>query len=302
MNYICKIGSNKQNDLVISDRTVSDFHAQLVMGPDNQIMVKDLDSHYGTRINGVKVKREYLKENDDLRIGFTSIDWVSIRNEWMISEENDFSEEFDEKKKEIHPLEEAHSQQGQTQNLQKELAQSAGRIQHEYLPQEIGIRFQEVDLEEESEAPLPETLVPAASPADELNKAAEENFEESQEEPELHDQLAHDESASLIIEVKIVDQDLSNELAGEEEVQLPFHEPEWIPHAENATEAQEENNIHPFAKQQAENVFQPQVRTVQWEKPTKHQPRKSEMSLVWIALGIVILALGLGYLIASITG
>ena len=62
------VGSQEGNDLVLSDATVSRFHAELTREPDGY-RLRDLDSTNGTRVNGVRVVEAYLGEEATLTFG-----------------------------------------------------------------------------------------------------------------------------------------------------------------------------------------------------------------------------------------
>lgn len=139
MKYICRIGTNPSNDLVISDRTAADYHAQIILEADNRVFVHDLDSRFGTRLNNQKVSQAELKPGDELRIGFASIDWEKIVNDWQLLNE---------------PIEtEKQNQESESQRLSLKLASEAGKLIPEYQPGEIqspGYSFEE-SLEEDSD-------------------------------------------------------------------------------------------------------------------------------------------------------
>ncbi|MFW6044701.1 MAG: sigma 54-interacting transcriptional regulator [Planctomycetota bacterium] len=63
-----RIGRDEENDIRLADRTVSRFHARLVEQEDRW-EVSDLDSHNGTMVNGVRVRRAELNHTDEIRLG-----------------------------------------------------------------------------------------------------------------------------------------------------------------------------------------------------------------------------------------
>ncbi|MFT3707092.1 MAG: sigma 54-interacting transcriptional regulator [Archangium sp.] len=64
----CAIGSEKSNELVLTDPTVSRFHCELVSG-ERGVRIKDLDSLNGVFVDGVQVVEAYLKGGSSLRLG-----------------------------------------------------------------------------------------------------------------------------------------------------------------------------------------------------------------------------------------
>lgn len=67
----CTIG-RKNCDLILADRLVSRRHAELKM-VDNRLLIEDLASTNGTKVNGKKVTREWLAPNDLISIGPNSL-------------------------------------------------------------------------------------------------------------------------------------------------------------------------------------------------------------------------------------
>lgn len=68
----CSIGRGPDNDLAVSDRRVSKYHLRIEFS-DGKYHLCDLNSTNGTFLNGVRVDREELKEEDEIRIGATTI-------------------------------------------------------------------------------------------------------------------------------------------------------------------------------------------------------------------------------------
>jgi hypothetical protein len=73
----CRIGRNPSNDLVINDRAAEDFHAVIMLSDENLIFIEDLNSRYGTIVNGERVTKVQLFPGDEVQIGFCRIDWES---------------------------------------------------------------------------------------------------------------------------------------------------------------------------------------------------------------------------------
>lgn len=67
---VLTIGRNQNNDVIIADPTVSDYHLQLVIYDNGEIKAIDLNSTNGTYVNGRKIQHEiYVKEDDVIYIG-----------------------------------------------------------------------------------------------------------------------------------------------------------------------------------------------------------------------------------------
>ncbi len=69
---LVSIGTLPQNDLVLTDHTVSRRHAE-VEGKTNGYVIRDLDSTNGTFLNGVRVREAYLTPGSVIRLGQTEI-------------------------------------------------------------------------------------------------------------------------------------------------------------------------------------------------------------------------------------
>lgn len=63
-----KIGRDEENDIVFPHPTVSRFHAKIIREGENYF-IEDLNSANGTFVNGIKVQRELLHDNDILQFG-----------------------------------------------------------------------------------------------------------------------------------------------------------------------------------------------------------------------------------------
>ncbi|MCC7537811.1 MAG: sigma 54-interacting transcriptional regulator [Deltaproteobacteria bacterium] len=64
----CTIGSNERNDVVLADRTVSRFHAEIRLD-ERGARIRDLGSTNGTLLDGVPVVEAWLREGSVLRLG-----------------------------------------------------------------------------------------------------------------------------------------------------------------------------------------------------------------------------------------
>lgn len=89
----CTIGCSPSCDLVLSDRTVSRFHCELVIG-EKRARVKDLSSSNGTQLDGVRVLDAFLKRGSILKLGRTTLrfELVGRRNRLPISPRTTFGQ------------------------------------------------------------------------------------------------------------------------------------------------------------------------------------------------------------------
>lgn len=74
---IYKIGSSNENDIVIDHFTVSLFHAEIFKDPENNVFYSDMQSKYGSFVNGKRILEPILLQvGDELTIGENQIvDW-----------------------------------------------------------------------------------------------------------------------------------------------------------------------------------------------------------------------------------
>jgi adenylate cyclase len=93
------IGRDKDNDLPLSDRTISRHHAQITSTKEGYILT-DLGSYNGTRVNGNPVQSVILKHNDRIKIGFKNLVFLDEKKGELSPEESlvlttdvDFEEE-----------------------------------------------------------------------------------------------------------------------------------------------------------------------------------------------------------------
>ena len=61
------IGRDAETDIQIDNISVSRVHAKILKGPKHYVL-HDLSSTNGTFVNGKKVKKKYLKEDETLKI------------------------------------------------------------------------------------------------------------------------------------------------------------------------------------------------------------------------------------------
>ena len=62
------VGRDPENDIQIDSLAVSRVHARIVRGPDCYF-IEDNNSTNSTFVNGKKVNKKYLMENDEITIG-----------------------------------------------------------------------------------------------------------------------------------------------------------------------------------------------------------------------------------------
>jgi pSer/pThr/pTyr-binding forkhead associated (FHA) protein len=68
------IGRERDNDIALADETVSRHHARLLVEPgigNPQIYIQDLASANGTSVNGDRIVRQLLEDEDRIIIGET---------------------------------------------------------------------------------------------------------------------------------------------------------------------------------------------------------------------------------------
>ncbi len=87
------IGSDKRNDLVIPDDTVSRHHCELQKFGDS-FLLKDLDSTNGTRLDGTSVREAFVTPGAVIEIGGTSIKVMSRSQQFAVepSEKTEFGQ------------------------------------------------------------------------------------------------------------------------------------------------------------------------------------------------------------------
>ena len=65
---VISIGSGGDNDIVLNDRAVSRHHAKIRIEGKKRF-IYDLASTNGTRVNGRKIAKKWIKEGDCIEIG-----------------------------------------------------------------------------------------------------------------------------------------------------------------------------------------------------------------------------------------
>jgi pSer/pThr/pTyr-binding forkhead associated (FHA) protein len=66
---VMRIGRHPDNDIIVSDLSVSKQHAELRRSTASRYSIIDLDSHDGTYVNGTRVSQQELEEGDIISIG-----------------------------------------------------------------------------------------------------------------------------------------------------------------------------------------------------------------------------------------
>jgi transcriptional regulator with PAS, ATPase and Fis domain len=74
---LVSIGTLPQNDLVLTDQTVSRRHVEVVEKTDGYV-IRDLNSTNGTFLNGVRVREAYLTPGSVIRLGQTEISFSPL--------------------------------------------------------------------------------------------------------------------------------------------------------------------------------------------------------------------------------
>jgi pSer/pThr/pTyr-binding forkhead associated (FHA) protein len=81
MSKIFKIGRESDNDIVISDQTVSRNHGIIYFEPDGSTYFEDLNSSNGSFVNGNKIYgRVQLQNTDILKVGKALVPWQEYRH------------------------------------------------------------------------------------------------------------------------------------------------------------------------------------------------------------------------------
>jgi pSer/pThr/pTyr-binding forkhead associated (FHA) protein len=90
------IGRNKDNDIVLSDHTVSRYHAR-IMKTKEGFLLTDLGSFNGTKVNDKSIQSTLLRHGDDLKIGLAHMAFLtqeertpSVSDSLMITADTDF--------------------------------------------------------------------------------------------------------------------------------------------------------------------------------------------------------------------
>jgi DNA-binding NtrC family response regulator len=74
---VITVGKREDNDLVLTDKTVSRNHLEIKYSQDS-LLLRDLESTNGTFVNGTRVKEAYLEPGDLIKVGNTTIEYVAF--------------------------------------------------------------------------------------------------------------------------------------------------------------------------------------------------------------------------------
>lgn len=74
---LLRIGSKKENDVVIADDTVSRHHA-VIEEKKGQYVIKDLGSTNGTFVNGLRISEAFLNEGSIIKLGNTELRFIPV--------------------------------------------------------------------------------------------------------------------------------------------------------------------------------------------------------------------------------
>ena len=82
-----RIGRGDNNEIQVTDPSVSNHHAEIVTRPSpylmgrNEYFIVDCDSRNGVIVNGDRKERHRLKDGDRIRIGNQRFDFVDSRDD-----------------------------------------------------------------------------------------------------------------------------------------------------------------------------------------------------------------------------
>jgi len=83
------IGSDPSNDIFLNDKAIDPFHAVANLSLSNQIEFIDQNSKYGSYLNGEKISKIYLKQDDSLQLGFSKIAYEELFNAIQLKQKVD---------------------------------------------------------------------------------------------------------------------------------------------------------------------------------------------------------------------
>ncbi len=69
---IVSIGSSDDNDIVLKDKAVSRHHAK-IRTEGKKYFIYDLASTNGTRVNGRKITKKWIRDGDTIEVGHTKM-------------------------------------------------------------------------------------------------------------------------------------------------------------------------------------------------------------------------------------
>lgn len=91
--------TNPESHLKLSDRSVSRSHAEIMLYSRGTLLVKDLESKYGTYVNGRRIRSKLITKNDLITFGHTTYSGGEFILEYMKIVAKDkvhWEHEFDE--------------------------------------------------------------------------------------------------------------------------------------------------------------------------------------------------------------
>lgn len=114
-----KVGRTAGVDLLLKDQSVSRIHFEMVVG-DKGVLLRDLGSGNGTKVNGEKVLEKLLEHGDEIHIGKTKIKFVDELAAFQKAQEDA------EKKKEEKAAEEAKASEEKKEGEGEEKKEGEG--------------------------------------------------------------------------------------------------------------------------------------------------------------------------------
>lgn len=79
-----KIGKMTDNDLVLTDKTISRYHSEIYQTPAGAYAIRDLKSTNGTYLDTARVKEAYLNPGSTITVGNTDIKFVPFDEKLQI--------------------------------------------------------------------------------------------------------------------------------------------------------------------------------------------------------------------------
>jgi adenylate cyclase len=86
------IGRSKDNSLILSDKTVSRYHAEILETKEGYIL-KDLGSENGTKVNRKSIQSILLKHKDEIKIGSSSLVFLTKKDSLVLTTDGDYEKE-----------------------------------------------------------------------------------------------------------------------------------------------------------------------------------------------------------------
>ena len=80
--FVTAVGRDAQNDIIVDDPNVSEQHAKIKLERDEngaeRFYIQDLATTNGTTVNGEEIVKQYLRNNDRVQIGTTTLVFKQI--------------------------------------------------------------------------------------------------------------------------------------------------------------------------------------------------------------------------------